>query len=153
MVRSRLMSVPNRFRYHPGVGLKNAFSKKIDAWHAWRRTQRRISPYSTYSVGRSRLRLCPHFVRNALRYGEGARNAAEFLDSWTHPQDPGKLLSSCSNRIDSNPRARLSFHVLVSEFRCFPGDSIDAQMALSEPALAIVDAYIVEMPSERRIKS
>ena len=66
-------------------------------------------------------RICPRFVRIALRRGGCTRKRLEFLDSSTHPQDPERLLSSCSNRIHSIPRPRLAFHVLVSEFSCLPG--------------------------------
>ena len=81
----------------------------------WRFLWRRMSPP---------LRLCPYFVGIADPMPWGARNAAEFLDSSTHPQDPERLLSSCSNRIDSIPRPRPAFHVLVSEFRCLPGTRV-----------------------------
>ena len=64
---------------------------------------------------------CPRFVRIASRCSEGAPNPAEFLDFLPHPHGQERLLSSCRNRINSNPRPRQALHVLVSEVRCFPG--------------------------------
>ena len=68
-----------------------------------------------------RVTTCPYFVRIALRRGDGARNPAESLDSSICPAKRARRLSSCRNRINSNPSAPLTFHVLVMEFRCFPG--------------------------------
>ena len=57
----------------------------------------------------------------AIRCGGGTGNPPEFLTSSPHPEDQESHLSSCRNRINSIPRPRLAFHVLVIEFRCFPG--------------------------------
>ena len=77
-----------------------------------------------------KVTTCPHFVRNAVRCGDGARNPAEFLASLPHPRNQERHLSSCRNRIESIPRPRLAFHVLVIEIRCFPG----TRLSLHRPA-------------------
>ena len=69
-----------------------------------------------------RVTTCPHFIRNAPRCGDGMRKPAEFLDFSLYSQDQESRLSSCRNRINSNPRSRQAPHVLVIEFRCFPGE-------------------------------
>ncbi len=83
---------------------------------------RRARPFGTPPARpASTSRICPHFVSITARCRSRIRNPAGFLASWPHPQDQKGRLSSWRNRIDSTPRPRLGLHVLVSEFRCFPG--------------------------------
>ena len=88
---------------------------------------RRLRPPS---INYSANALCPCFVRNDAQRGDAARNPAEFLDSSISPAKYAGRLSSCRNRIDSIPRRRQAFRVLVIEFRCFPG----AYLWLHRPA-------------------
>ena len=80
--------------------------------------------YPSPTAGRDlvpKVTTCPRFVRIAARCGEGTRNPLEFLASSTYPQDQEGHVSSCRNRIKSNPRPPLAFYVLVIDIRCFPG--------------------------------
>ena len=55
------------------------------------------------------LPLCPHFVRNAVRCGDGTRNPAEFLDSSICPAKHARHLSSYRKRIESISGPRQAF--------------------------------------------
>ena len=81
-----------------------------------------------------KVTTCPHFVRNAVPCSDGTRNPVEFLISSPHPQDQESHLSSCRNRIESIPRPRLAFHVLVIGFPCLPGS---------------IGGYLLADPTER----
>ena len=90
----------------------------------------------------------PHFVRIAARCVNGTRNSADFLDSSIYlAKRPGRL-SSCRNRIESNPRPRMAFRDLFGGL-CDPGGyrPISARWSYCRSNPAFVWHYPLGTPS------